>query len=56
MNITKLERPINGIGCFFEINNQLHYAKGKELKNWYNALSLRRKIELRSQEQIEIPF
>ena len=56
MNITKLERPINGIGWFFEMDNQLHYAKGNELKNWYNGLSLRKKIELRSQEQIEMPF
>ena len=54
--ITKLEKPLNGKGWFYEIDKQLNYAKGVELKNWYNSLSLNKKIILRKSGNIELPF
>ena len=54
--ITKLQKPLNGKGWFYELNNTLRYGTGNEMKRWYNALSLRRKITLRNSGEIELPF
>lgn len=54
--ITKLQKPLNGIGWFYEMNGQLNYGIGIELKNWYNTLSLSRKITLRNNGEIQLPF
>lgn len=54
--ITKLQKPLNGIGWFYEMNGQLNYGNGNEMKRWYNALSLSRKITLRNNGEIQLPF
>lgn len=56
VKITKLQKPLNGIGWFYELNGQLNYGRGNEMKRWYNSLSLSRKITLRNSGNIELPF